>query len=81
MGDVALRGTQINVGTHEPDLRCILKFSAKINKWKERGKDPMVQKLHVLMMSSSHNMAKTGAKRVLSAAFYIGLYMIGCLVP
>lgn len=33
MGDVALRGTPINVGIHEQDLSCILKFLAKqINK-------------------------------------------------
>lgn len=33
MGDVALRGTQINVGIHGRDLSCILKFLAKqINK-------------------------------------------------
>lgn len=33
MGDVALRGAQINVGIHEQDLSCILNFLAKqINK-------------------------------------------------
>lgn len=40
MGDVALRGTQINVGIHGRDLSCILKFLAKqINKQREKEGD------------------------------------------
>lgn len=63
MGDVALRGTQINVGTHEPDLRCILKFSAKsiqINSTRE-GK---------ILCERSHNITKTSVHSFINSALY-----------